>query len=287
MVGQGTIIATGSIAYPPEWAHSPPDKLRALGVSKVMTMTSTYDHRIIQGAESGSFLRRIDALLQGEDEFFERVADALGVEAEHRHQRPSRLGLRPAAGQPAAAHGPAVGHRRRRRGAAAGGAGGDLAAQGLPDPRPPRREAEPARRRRQGRPGARAGEPQPDPRADGPDPRLDPADRRRRRDPARRAAADARRLLRHDRLPDRAPLLPPAAHVAAGDDRDRHPPRAARARREAQPAAPPDRGLPVRALHPEGLPGPEDVLDRGARRDRADDRRAGDAREARTAPSRS
>jgi multifunctional 2-oxoglutarate metabolism enzyme len=79
MTGQGTIIATGSIAYPVEWAHAPAEKLRALGVSKVMTMTSTYDHRIIQGAESGSFLRRIDQLLQGEDSFYEGVAEALGV----------------------------------------------------------------------------------------------------------------------------------------------------------------------------------------------------------------
>ena len=81
MSGQGTIVATGSIAYPPEWAHATPDKLRALGVSKVMTMTSTYDHRIIQGAESGSFLRRIDQLLQGEDDFYEKLAENLGVEA--------------------------------------------------------------------------------------------------------------------------------------------------------------------------------------------------------------
>ncbi len=78
--GQGTIIATGSIAYPPEWAHAPADKIRALGVSKVMTMTSTYDHRIIQGAESGSFLRRIDQLLQGEDGFYESVAESLRVQ---------------------------------------------------------------------------------------------------------------------------------------------------------------------------------------------------------------
>jgi 2-oxoglutarate dehydrogenase E1 component len=77
--GQGTIVATGSIAYPVEWAHVPAEKLRALGVSKVMTMTSTYDHRIIQGAESGSFLRRIDQLLQGEDAFYESVAEALGI----------------------------------------------------------------------------------------------------------------------------------------------------------------------------------------------------------------
>ena len=81
MSGQGTIVATGSIAYPPEWSHAPADRLKTLGVSKVMTMSSTYDHRIIQGAESGSFLRRIEELLQGEDEFYEGVAGALGIDA--------------------------------------------------------------------------------------------------------------------------------------------------------------------------------------------------------------
>src|SRR5204862_1529438 len=79
LTGQGTIVATGSLAYPVEWAHAPAEKIQALGVSKVMTMTSTYDHRIIQGAESGSFLRRIDQFLQGEDAFYESVAEALGV----------------------------------------------------------------------------------------------------------------------------------------------------------------------------------------------------------------
>jgi len=78
--GQSAIIATGSIAYPPEWSHAPPDRLRQLGVSKVMTLTSTYDHRVIQGAESGAFLRRIEQLLQGEDEFYECVAKDLGFE---------------------------------------------------------------------------------------------------------------------------------------------------------------------------------------------------------------
>ncbi len=77
--GQGTIVATGSIAYPVEWAHAPAEKIKALGISKVMTMTSTYDHRIIQGAESGSFLRRIDQLLQGEEDFYESVAEALEI----------------------------------------------------------------------------------------------------------------------------------------------------------------------------------------------------------------
>jgi multifunctional 2-oxoglutarate metabolism enzyme len=75
----GTIIATGSIAYPVEWRHAPADKVKALGISKVMTMTSTYDHRVIQGAESGSYLRRVDELLQGEDGFYESVAESLEV----------------------------------------------------------------------------------------------------------------------------------------------------------------------------------------------------------------
>ncbi len=79
MKGQGTIVATGSIAYPAEWAHATADRIKALGVSKVMTMTSTYDHRVIQGAESGSFLRRLDSLLQGEDDFYESVAEAFGI----------------------------------------------------------------------------------------------------------------------------------------------------------------------------------------------------------------
>ncbi len=80
MSGQSAIIATGAIAYPPEWAHASPDRLRQLGVSKTMTLTSTYDHRVIQGAESGAFLRRIEQLLQGEDGFYEGVANDLGLD---------------------------------------------------------------------------------------------------------------------------------------------------------------------------------------------------------------
>ena len=55
-----SFVACGSLAYPVEWKHASPEKIKALGISKVMTMTSTYDHRVIQGAESGSFLRRIE-----------------------------------------------------------------------------------------------------------------------------------------------------------------------------------------------------------------------------------
>jgi multifunctional 2-oxoglutarate metabolism enzyme len=80
MTGQGTIVACGALAYPVEWRHAPPEKIKALGISKVMTMTSTYDHRVIQGAESGSFLRRIEELLQGEDDFYESVATDLELD---------------------------------------------------------------------------------------------------------------------------------------------------------------------------------------------------------------
>ncbi|HEX5375198.1 MAG TPA: multifunctional oxoglutarate decarboxylase/oxoglutarate dehydrogenase thiamine pyrophosphate-binding subunit/dihydrolipoyllysine-residue succinyltransferase subunit [Solirubrobacterales bacterium] len=81
MSGQSAIIATGAIAYPPEWAHASPDRLRQLGVSKTMMLTSTYDHRVIQGAESGEFLRSIEQLLQGEDGFYEGVAADLEIDA--------------------------------------------------------------------------------------------------------------------------------------------------------------------------------------------------------------
>jgi 2-oxoglutarate dehydrogenase E1 component len=80
LAGQSAIIATGSIAYPPEWLHASPERLTQLGVSKVMTLTSTYDHRVIQGAESGAFLRRVEQLLQGEDGFYESVATEIGID---------------------------------------------------------------------------------------------------------------------------------------------------------------------------------------------------------------
>ena len=79
MPGQGTIVATGAIGYPPGLTQADPAKLSDLGVAKVMTMTSTYDHRVIQGAESGAFLKRIDELLQGADGFYESVFEALDV----------------------------------------------------------------------------------------------------------------------------------------------------------------------------------------------------------------
>jgi multifunctional 2-oxoglutarate metabolism enzyme len=76
MNGQGTIVATGAIGYPPGLAGIGPQ----IGAEKVMTMTSTYDHRIIQGAESGRFLAEVERRLQGEQSFYEEIFGALGVE---------------------------------------------------------------------------------------------------------------------------------------------------------------------------------------------------------------
>jgi multifunctional 2-oxoglutarate metabolism enzyme len=76
MTGQGTIVATGSIAYPVGLGEVG----AAIGAEKVMTMTSTYDHRIIQGAESGRFLARIEEYLRGERGFYDGVFASLGVE---------------------------------------------------------------------------------------------------------------------------------------------------------------------------------------------------------------
>ncbi len=73
MPTQGTIIATGQIDYPAEYSAADSSVLADLGVSKVMTMTSTYDHRIIQGAESGAFLARVHELLLGADDFYDHI----------------------------------------------------------------------------------------------------------------------------------------------------------------------------------------------------------------------
>ena len=79
MPGQGAIIATGAIGYPAEFSAMAPETLARLAISKVVTFTSTYDHRIIQGAESGAFLARIEELLFGQHGFYETVFADLGI----------------------------------------------------------------------------------------------------------------------------------------------------------------------------------------------------------------
>jgi 2-oxoglutarate dehydrogenase E1 component len=81
MAGQGAILAAGAIGYPPGFTKANEASLRTLGVEKVMTMTSTYDHRVIQGAQSGEYLRRVDELLGGKDGFYEAIFSALGLQA--------------------------------------------------------------------------------------------------------------------------------------------------------------------------------------------------------------
>ncbi len=240
-------------------------------------MTSTYDHRIIQGAESGRFLQRIEAYLQGEDGFYERV-----------FARPRRRASR------APASSRSGGRRGRRR-----------AERRRPPPPPP---AEPDEEMLQAVQAATSllkahrthghlaakldplgrepeGDPALDPEPLGLTPELMakiPARILRMyvpgRDARRRAAAPARDLLRADRVRDRAHRLALAAAVAARGDRVRPVPHAADPRRAEGAAQAADRGRRARALHAQGLPRAEAVLDRGPRHDRADDRRDHPAR---------
>lgn len=79
MVGQGTIIATGAIQYPAEYQAMSPETISTLGISKVLTLTSTYDHRIIQGAESGYFLKELHELLLGQNGFYDDIFNVLDI----------------------------------------------------------------------------------------------------------------------------------------------------------------------------------------------------------------
>ena len=79
MAGQSVIIATGAIEFPAEYQSIHPSILPQLGISKAITISSTYDHRIIQGAESGAFLARVHELLLGKDKFYENVFVDLGI----------------------------------------------------------------------------------------------------------------------------------------------------------------------------------------------------------------
>jgi len=79
MAGQSVIVATGAIGYPPEYQAMSPEGLSRIGISKIMTLTSTYDHRIIQGAESGAFLAFIDDLLRGKHDFYDEIFADLGI----------------------------------------------------------------------------------------------------------------------------------------------------------------------------------------------------------------
>ena len=76
--GSGSIIGVGSMDYPAEFAGTSADRLADLGVGRLVTLTSTYDHRVIQGAESGEFLRTIGQLIL-DDAFWDELFESLGV----------------------------------------------------------------------------------------------------------------------------------------------------------------------------------------------------------------
>ncbi|NEA77005.1 multifunctional oxoglutarate decarboxylase/oxoglutarate dehydrogenase thiamine pyrophosphate-binding subunit/dihydrolipoyllysine-residue succinyltransferase subunit, partial [Streptomyces sp. SID13588] len=79
MPGQGLILGVGAMDYPAEFQGTSQDTLNKLGISKVMTLTSTYDHRVIQGAASGEFLRQMSLLLLGENGFFDDIFESLRI----------------------------------------------------------------------------------------------------------------------------------------------------------------------------------------------------------------
>ena len=79
VAGQGCIVGVGAMEYPAAYLGASQETLARLAVSKTVTLTSTYDHRIIQGAQSGEFLRRMQQLLLGEDGFYDTVFRSLHI----------------------------------------------------------------------------------------------------------------------------------------------------------------------------------------------------------------
>ena len=79
MPGQGLIVGVGALGFPPGFEASDPRTLAELGIGKTVTLTSTYDHRIIQGAESGLFLAYVSECLMGQHGFYAEVFESLSV----------------------------------------------------------------------------------------------------------------------------------------------------------------------------------------------------------------
>ncbi len=77
--GQATIVGVGALEYPAEFRGASEKTIAAQGVGKIITLTSTYDHRVIQGAGSGEFLRLIESLLLGEQGFYDEIFEALRI----------------------------------------------------------------------------------------------------------------------------------------------------------------------------------------------------------------
>ena len=275
MAGQGTIVAVGAISYPPEYSTVSAERIRELGISKVMTITSTYDHRVIQGAESGSFLRTIERLLSGTDPFYEAIAESLGL--------PAATGIPVIAVAPAAravAEPSAASPDELARVAAAHGAG-----EGVPHPRAPGRAARSAGQRADRRSRARPRHARARAGRHGADPGARAPRGGGRRHAGRGVPAAPGDLLRDHRVRGRAHLRPRGAGLASERDRVGGVSQAAGAGGSEAAPGPTDRGGDVRALPAQGLPRPEALLDRRRGRPGADARprrepggRAGGAR---------
>ena len=102
MLGQGAILAAGAIDYPAEYRGAAEETRAVIGISKVMTLTCTYDHRVIQGAESGAFLGKLQELLDGADSFYEEIFEHLHMPHQPVHWEKDRQPLLP--GMTAARH---------------------------------------------------------------------------------------------------------------------------------------------------------------------------------------
>ena len=269
MAGQGAIIAAGAIGYPPGFAHATEAALAQLGIEKVMTLTSTYDHRVIQGAQSGEYLRRVEQLLGGDDGFYEGVfarsaSSPAATGARRRDVRAPRA--------------------RSRRGEITGVAVGRAAARGRGRDRrssrrtagtatSPRTSIRSARRRK----AIRRSIPRPTtsrPRCMKRDPGVGAARAACPAHARRRAAAPARDVRVDDRLRDRAHLEHASSASGCAST--------SRAGAHRAPLTPRAQGASPRAAHqgrddgallPQALHVAEDVLDRRPRHDDADARR--------------
>lgn len=115
MTGQGLIIAIGVIEYPAEYQAVSPETITMLGIGKIMNLTSTYDHRIIQGAESGLFLKELSELLLGRSGFYEELFSDMHIPQHPVAWEEDISGSRPAESFPASALGSAASVEKQAR----------------------------------------------------------------------------------------------------------------------------------------------------------------------------
>ena len=97
MKGQGCIVGAGALEYPAEFQGASEKTLNELAIGKTITLTSTYDHRVIQGAGSGEFLKKVHELLIGQRNFYEDIFAALRIPYAPSTGRPTSTSTSPSA----------------------------------------------------------------------------------------------------------------------------------------------------------------------------------------------